>query len=85
MQGNKTKNLPLRIEIIDNGRGVPESIISEIFDPFVSTKSNGTGLGLSLVSKIIAAHGGLVECTSLQGRTSFCVRLPVWHENKKVT
>jgi len=85
MQGSKTKNLPLQIEIIDNGRGVAESIVSEIFDPFVSTKSNGTGLGLSLVSKIIAAHGGLVECTSLQGRTSFCVRLPVWSENKKVT
>lgn len=83
MQGNKIQNLPLQIEIIDNGRGVPDTLISEIFDPFVSSKSNGTGLGLSLVSKIIAAHGGLVECTSATGRTVFCVRLPVWHAQKE--
>ncbi len=83
MQGNKTQNLPLQIEIIDNGRGIPDNLISEIFDPFVSSKSNGTGLGLSLVSKIIAAHGGLVECTSREGRTVFSVRLPVWRMKKE--
>ncbi len=83
MQGNKTQNLPMRIEIIDNGRGVPENLITEIFDPFVSSKSNGTGLGLSLVSKIIAGHGGIVECSSEYGRTSFCIHLPVWRENKE--
>lgn len=83
MQGNKTQNLPLQIEIIDNGRGVPDTLISEIFDPFVTSKSNGTGLGLSLVSKIIASHGGLVECTSRDGRTVFSVRLPVWREKKE--
>jgi two-component system nitrogen regulation sensor histidine kinase GlnL len=82
MQGNKTQNLPLQIEIIDNGCGVSSSLISEIFDPFVTSKSNGTGLGLSLVSKIIAAHGGLIECNSADGRTVFCVRLPVWHNTK---
>ncbi|PCH93460.1 MAG: PAS domain-containing sensor histidine kinase [Rhodobacteraceae bacterium] len=79
MQGAKTQNLPLQIEIIDNGRGIPASLITEIFEPFVSSKSNGTGLGLSLVSKIIAGHGGLVECSSTEGRTVFCVRLPVWN------
>lgn len=83
MQGNKTQNLPLQIEIIDNGCGIPDNLISEVFDPFVSSKSNGTGLGLSLVSKIIAAHGGLVECTSRVGRTVFSVRLPVWRMNKE--
>ncbi len=83
MQGNKTQNLPLQIEIIDNGRGVPENLISEVFDPFVTSKSNGTGLGLSLVSKIIAAHGGLIECSSKEGRTVFSVRLPIWRANKE--
>ncbi|MBL4748993.1 MAG: PAS domain-containing protein [Amylibacter sp.] len=82
MQGHKTQNLPLHIEIIDNGCGIPDNLISEVFDPFVSSKSNGTGLGLSLVSKIIAAHGGLVECTSREGRTVFSVRLPVWQKKK---
>jgi len=83
MQGNKTQNLPLQIEIIDNGRGVPENLIAEVFDPFVTSKSNGTGLGLSLVSKIIAGHGGLVECSSTEGRTVFTVRLPVWRSKKE--
>ncbi len=83
MQGNKTQNLPLQIEIIDNGSGVPANLISEVFDPFVTSKSNGTGLGLSLVSKIIAAHGGLVECSSTEGRTVFVVRLPVWRTKKE--
>lgn len=82
MQGNKTQNLPLQIEIIDNGCGIPSTLITEIFDPFVTSKSNGTGLGLSLVSKIIAAHGGLIECNSADGRTVFCVRLPVWRKTK---
>jgi two-component system nitrogen regulation sensor histidine kinase GlnL len=83
MQGNKAQNLPLHIEIIDNGCGIPENLISEVFDPFVSSKSNGTGLGLSLVSKIIAAHGGMVECSSREGRTVFSVRLPVWRQKKE--
>lgn len=83
LQGHKTQNLPLQIEIIDNGCGIPDNLIAEVFDPFVSSKSNGTGLGLSLVSKIIAAHGGLVECTSGDGRTVFSVRLPLWRKNKE--
>jgi len=76
--GTHTENLPLQIEIIDNGPGIPDTLIGEIFDPFVTSKSNGSGLGLPLVSKIVAAHGGLIECTSTLGRTEFCVRLPVW-------
>ena len=83
MQGNKTQNLPLLIEVIDNGSGVSELLIDEIFDPFVTSKSNGTGLGLPLVSKIIAAHGGLVECASTTGKTIFSVRLPVWRAKKE--
>ena len=47
-------------------------------DPFVSSKVNGTGLGLSLVSKLISDHGGVVECDSRPGRTRFHIRLPLW-------
>jgi two-component system, NtrC family, nitrogen regulation sensor histidine kinase GlnL len=54
--------------------------VRDIFDPFVSSKANGTGLGLSLVSKVIADHGGVVECDSRPGRTRFRVRLPVWRD-----
>lgn len=78
--GRERVTLPLQIEVIDNGRGIPPSIIADIFDPFVTSKSNGSGLGLPLVSKIIAAHGGLVECDSGEGRTTFTVRLPLWKE-----
>lgn len=80
--GQGAENLPLQIEVIDNGRGVPDAMIRDIFDPFVTSKSNGSGLGLPLVSKIVAGHGGLVECDSQQGKTVFTVRLPVWHGSK---
>lgn len=83
MQGSTAQNLPLQIEVTDNGCGIPDTLISEVFDPFVSSKSNGTGLGLSLVSKVIATHGGLVECTSIKGRTVFLVRLPVWRTKQE--
>jgi two-component system nitrogen regulation sensor histidine kinase GlnL len=83
--GNMVQNLPLQIDVIDNGRGIPESLIGEVFDPFVSSKANGTGLGLSLVSKIVASHGGLIECSSGQGKTRFCVRLPVWRKPKETS
>lgn len=76
--GNRTQNVPLQIKITDNGAGIPEALIAEVFDPFVTSKSNGSGLGLPLVSKIIAGHGGLVECDSTPGRTTFTIRLPIW-------
>ncbi len=77
--GGGSESLPLLVTITDNGLGVPETLLRDIFDPFVSSKVNGTGLGLSLVSKFIADHGGVVECDSRPGRTRFHVRLPVWH------
>lgn len=76
--GRKSESLPLVVTVADNGPGIPETIIRDIFDPFVSSKVNGTGLGLSLVSKFVADHGGVVECDSRPGRTRFRVRLPVW-------
>ena len=73
-----TTGLPLEILVIDNGRGIPADILEDIYDPFVSTKVNGSGLGLSLVSKVLADHGGVIECTSEAGRTEFRILVPDW-------
>jgi two-component system nitrogen regulation sensor histidine kinase GlnL len=71
------KALPLQVEVIDDGPGIPPGIASAIFEPFVSGRENGTGLGLALVSKIIADHGGWIAVDSVPGRTVFRVSLPV--------
>jgi two-component system nitrogen regulation sensor histidine kinase GlnL len=70
------QSLPLQIEIIDDGPGLPEHIAADIFDPFVSGRENGTGLGLALVSKIISDHGGWISVTSVPGKTIFRLSLP---------
>ena len=76
--GNPSRvTLPLEFCVRDNGPGVPADMIPHLFDPFVTTKANGTGLGLALVAKIIGDHGGVIECDSRPGRTLFNVRLPV--------
>lgn len=80
LPGMRTESLPLLISITDNGPGIPDSLNRDVFEPFVTTKSNGTGLGLSLVSKLVADHGGVVEFESIPGRTQFSIRLPVWQE-----
>jgi len=72
---NSRVALPLEICIRDNGPGVPEELMRSLFDPFISTKASGSGLGLALVSKIIGDHGGVVECESLPRRTLFRVLL----------
>jgi two-component system, NtrC family, nitrogen regulation sensor histidine kinase GlnL len=70
-------SLPLMIQIEDNGLGVPEHLKPHLFDPFVTTKRNGTGLGLALVAKIIGDHGGIIECESEPKRTVFRILLPM--------
>jgi two-component system, NtrC family, nitrogen regulation sensor histidine kinase GlnL len=69
--------LPLMIEVEDTGPGVPDSLKAHLFDPFVTTKRKGTGLGLALVAKIVGDHGGVIECESMPKRTVFRVLLPL--------
>ncbi|MGA0542296.1 two-component system sensor histidine kinase NtrB [Neotabrizicola sp. VNH66] len=75
--------LPLNIEITDDGPGLPPEIAGEIFEPFVSGRENGTGLGLALVSKIVADHEGWISVDSVPGRTSFRISLPLAPKDKQ--
>jgi two-component system nitrogen regulation sensor histidine kinase GlnL len=77
--GSRTRvSLPLEFCVHDNGKGVPDEIHAYLFDPFVTTKTNGTGLGLALVAKIVGDHGGVVECESQPRRTTFRILLPAY-------
>jgi two-component system, NtrC family, nitrogen regulation sensor histidine kinase GlnL len=71
-------SLPLEFCVHDNGKGVPEELRSYLFDPFVTTKTNGTGLGLALVAKIVGDHGGVIECESQPRKTIFRILLPAY-------
>jgi two-component system nitrogen regulation sensor histidine kinase GlnL len=75
--------LPMEIIVRDNGAGVPEDLRPHLFDPFVTTKQNGTGLGLALVAKIIGDHGGTIDVTSEPGRTEFHTMLPMYREPER--
>jgi two-component system nitrogen regulation sensor histidine kinase GlnL len=72
----KRQSLPLEVTVRDNGSGISPDLMPSIFDPFVTTKTYGRGLGLALVAKIIGDHGGVIECDSAPGRTLFRVLLP---------
>jgi two-component system, NtrC family, nitrogen regulation sensor histidine kinase GlnL len=71
-------NLPLEFCVRDNGPGVPADIAANVFEPFVTNKASGTGLGLALVAKIIGDHGGTVECESHPRKTIFRVLMPMY-------
>jgi two-component system, NtrC family, nitrogen regulation sensor histidine kinase GlnL len=75
--GEGRRQLPLMVAVADNGAGIPEDIRPYLFDPFVTSKRNGTGLGLALVAKVIGDHGGVIEFDSQARRTVFRVFLPM--------
>lgn len=79
VRGNHDKvRLPLEFCVRDNGAGVPDELKPHLFDPFVTTKVSGSGLGLALVAKIIGDHGGVVECDSQPRRTIFRIHMPMY-------
>ena len=78
--GGRRARLPLAVSVSDNGPGLPEEVSGHLFDPFVTTKANGSGLGLALVAKVVGDHGGVVEFDSGAAGAEFRVRLPVLRE-----
>jgi two-component system nitrogen regulation sensor histidine kinase GlnL len=75
--GQGQVHLPLVVSVRDNGDGVPEDLRRHLFDPFITTKPGGTGLGLALVAKLVGDHGGVIDLESRRRRTVFRVMLPM--------
>ncbi|ODA68442.1 Nitrogen regulation protein NR(II) [Methyloligella halotolerans] len=77
LQGGRSRvSLPLEISVEDNGSGIPPDLMPNLFDPFVTTKQTGSGLGLALVAKIVNDHGGIIECDSRPKMTVFRTLMP---------
>jgi two-component system nitrogen regulation sensor histidine kinase GlnL len=83
LPGSKTRvSLPLEFCVKDNGPGVPDDLLLHLFDPFVTTKPTGSGLGLALAAKIVGDHGGIIECESQPRHTTFRVLMPMYLSEK---
>ena len=78
-------SLPLEFCVRDNGPGVADDLLPILFDPFITTKPNGSGLGLALVAKIVGEHGGIIECDSSSRGTTFRILMPAWKENMPIS
>lgn len=70
-------SLPLEVCVIDNGPGIPDNLMPHMFEPFVTSKASGTGLGLALVAKVVSDHGGVIECERIKGHTVFRMLFPL--------
>ena len=79
--GTSRVQLPLIVSVQDNGKGIPEDVAANLFDPFVTSKADGSGLGLALVAKVMGDHGGIVEFETSEEGTEFRLRLPM-HNSK---
>ena len=75
--GAKRHRIICRVDIIDNGGGIPEELQHAIFVPMVTGRADGTGLGLSIAQSIVDQHGGQILCSSTAGRTRFSIYLPM--------
>ncbi|NUF14937.1 nitrogen regulation protein NR(II) [Acinetobacter lactucae] len=71
----------VRVDIEDNGPGIPESILESVFYPLVTGRAKGTGLGLSIAQNIMHQHNGMIECQSVPGKTIFSLYLP-WESDR---
>ncbi len=75
--GGVKHRLVLRIDVSDNGPGVPSPMLEQIFYPMVTTRAEGSGLGLAIAQNLVHTHGGLIECESDGGQTTFSIFLPL--------
>ena len=70
--------LPLEFTVTDNAGGISDEIRADIFEPFITTRMNGTGIGLAFVAKAVGRHGGVIECNDTGNGTSFRLLLPAY-------
>ncbi|MES1945507.1 nitrogen-specific signal transduction histidine kinase NtrB [Salinisphaera sp. PC39] len=75
--GGRQHRLVIRVDVIDDGPGIPEELLPKIFHPMVTSRADGTGMGLPIAQYLVHLHGGLIECDSKPGETRFSVFLPL--------
>ena len=86
LPGGATRvQLPLLVTVIDNGPGISPDVAANLFDPFVTSKPDGSGLGMALAAKVVGDHGGIIEFDTLDEGTEFRLRLPVHQDDEADT